>query len=451
MFFDKYSTEQNFIPYINTGTLYDYATGKFKAGTDGKWVLDGGLSQCVGISGRGQTYKSGIAGSLMANAMLTHPNAHSFVYETEGTVGSSLRYDDFVPVDKPVSDRIHFTSSTEMNLSDYYDQLQEIISDKLKEKKEWIVESPFMNPATGKPYKVWTPTFVLIDSFSRARSGKSETQYEENSVDASALNQSFMLDGNIKTRIMSDLPTRAAKAGVYVIMTAHVGNKIDMNAYAPTPKQLQYMKNTDKMKNVGSNFEFLTTTLIQTLKASVLQNSNKQCEYPATRGSTPIEVNQVDTMMVRCKNNASGGLLPIVVSQYQGILNSVTNFNFLRNNKDFGLDIQGNKQGFSPMIYPEHYTRKTTIRSDTDKDYKLNRALELTAQLCFIQNLWSTMRMPDYITTPPEKLAELLKNSQNCSVERVLESTGVWSTAQQDRERMTLMDVLAFLSAEKKI
>ena len=72
---------------------------------------------------------------------------------------------------------------------------------------------------------------------------------------------------------MNDLPARASKAGVYVIMTAHVGDKMDLDPYAPAPKQLQYMKNNDRMKNVGSNFEFLTTSLVQTLKATVISIS----------------------------------------------------------------------------------------------------------------------------------------------------------------------------------
>ena len=121
-----------------------------------------------------------------------------------------------------------------------------------------------------------------------------------------------------------------------------------MNSFMPPAKQMQYMKQSDKLKNVGSNFTFLTTALIQTLKASVLQDSNKECLYP-TQFSTDMEVNRVDTAMVRCKNNAAGNQLPFILSQYQGILNSVTNFNYLRDHKDFGLIPSGNR-GFAPLL-----------------------------------------------------------------------------------------------------
>ena len=447
MLLDAFRKEVPYCPYINTGTLFDLATGKYRQSTTGGWVLDGGLSQCLGIMGRAQTFKSSLAGSLLARALSVHPQAEAIVYETEGAVASEERYDDFVPQDSPVRERIVFHSATDYNLTNFYDDFTEAVETKLKNKKDYMVESPFLNPKTGKPYKIWIPTFILVDSFSRARTGKGEEQYGDTSIDDSALNSSWLVEGNFKSRIMSDMPTRAAKAGIYVIMTAHVGEKYILNPYAPNQKQLQYMKSTDKMKNVGSNFEFLTTTLLQTIRASVLQNKDKKCEYP-THFSTDVEVNQVDTMMVRCKNNASGVQIPFIVSQYQGILDSVTNFNLLRTYKEYGLEIQGNKQAFAPVLTPEKFVRKSNLRELTEKDYELRRALELLAELCFVQNLWSTWKLPNYVHMAPEVLAEKLKNSQKCTISRALNSTGVWSTSKLERERLTLMDILMMLDKE---
>lgn len=58
--------------------------------------------------------------------------------------------------------------------------------------------------------------------------------------------------------------------------------------------------------------------------------------------------------------------------------------------------------------------------------------------------------MPDYIAMPPLKMAELLSNSQKLSIDRVLQSTGVWSTSKQERERLTIMDILQILDSESK-
>ena len=442
--FKRSTNETAFVPYINTGTLFDIATGKFKCGVNSTQILDGGISSCMGISGRAQTYKSGIAGSLVANAMLVHPEAYAFIFDSENTISGPERYSDFTPLDKPVHDRIAFYNSTTTNLTDFYDKIKQIADEKLANKKDYIVESPFKG-IDGKPIKTWIPTFVLIDSFSRARSNKGDDQFDKNNVDDSAMNTFYLYDGGVKSRIMNDLPTRAAKAGIYVILTAHVGDKMDLDPYSPTPKQLQFMKNNDRMKNVGSNFEFLTTALLQTNKATVLQDSNKHCLYP-TVNSTDSEVNQVDTTLVRCKNNSACVQIPYVLSQNQGILKDVTNFQLLRNCKNFGMTVKGNNQSFSPLLLPDVTVTRNNLRDTFDSNYRAARAIELTAQLCFIQQFWSTYRMPEYVHTPIEKFAELLTHNEKMSVDRVLESTSVWSTSKQERERLSIMDVLEFLT-----
>ena len=432
------------IPYINTGTLFDMATGRFKYGMNNTQILDGGISSCMGISGRAQTYKSGIAGSLIANAMLVHPEAEALIFDSENTIAGAERYSDFTPINKPIHDRIGFYNSTTTNLTDFYDKIKQIADAKLTNKKDYIVESPFKG-VDGRPAKVWIPTFVLIDSFSRARSNKGDDQFDKNNVDDSAMNTFYLYDGGVKSRIMNDLPTRAAKAGIYVILTAHVGDKMDLDPYSPTPKQLQFMKNNDRMKNVGSNFEFLTTALLQTNKATVLQDSNKHCLYP-NASSTDGEVNQVDTTLVRCKNNSAGVQIPYVLSQNQGILKDVTNFQLLRNCKNYGMTVKGNNQSFSPLLLPDVNLTRNNLRDTFDSNYRAARAIELTTQLCFIQQFWSTYRMPEYVHTPVEKFAELLTHNEKMSVDRVLESTSVWSTSKQERERLTILDVLAFLT-----
>lgn len=58
--------------------------------------------------------------------------------------------------------------------------------------------------------------------------------------------------------------------------------------------------------------------------------------------------------------------------------------------------------------------------------------------------------MPEFVRMPVEQFAELLSKSEKCSIQRVLNSTGSWSTSKQEREHMTLLDILAFLDAEFK-
>lgn len=443
MDFMRASRNQIHTPYANTGTMLDIATGKFRRSIDGHMYLDGGLSPCFGIGGESQTYKSNIAGSFFANALLLHPKAEGWVYETEGNVAGAERYDDFVSSDTPISDRIIFNNSAldDLSLDTFYKKFSEMVEEKLANKKEYVVDSPFINPVTNEPLKMWIPTFVLIDSYSRARSNKGDQQFKDNNISDSSMNTMWMSEGNVKSKLLSDLPSRASKAGIYVIMTAHVGANGSMDTYAPPRKQMQWMRQSDKLKNVGSNFTFLTTSLIQTMKATCLQDSKKECMYPLDT-SNPREINQVDTNIVRSKNNMSGGIIPFIASQTDGILNAVTSLIYLKDNNEFGLTVKG--ANVTPVLKPDTTFNRKTIRAKSNEDYKLERALELTAQLCFIQKMWNLRRLPSFFNVTPEDFAEVLYKDQG-QVDRILNSTGSWSTSTQGREVLSLFDVLGML------
>ena len=64
--------------------------------------------------------------------------------------------------------------------------------------------------------------------------------------------------------------------------------------------------------------------------------------------------------------------------------------------------------------------------------------------------MWNTWNLPEYVNMNIDTFVELLSKSEKCGISRVLNSTGVWSTAPQERERLTLMDVLMFLDSESK-
>lgn len=437
--------------HMNTGTLFDMATGEFRVGTKNNSVLNGGISFCMGISGRQQTFKSNIAGSLVARSMMIHPQAEAIVYDTENSVTGAWRYDDFVPQDSPISERVSFLNSASMDLTDFHEDILKKLSEKkMANKKDYLVDSPFLNPRTLKPFKTWIPTFVLIDSFSQAMGKGTLEQFEKNEVDSSGMNTAAIKDGGIKTRIMQDITQRAAKVGIYIILTAHIADALQLDPYHPVSKQLQYMKQQDRLKNVGNKFAFLTSSLVQTIKAEALQDSNKQCLYPNVR-SRPNEVNLINTIVQRGKTNFSGEVLPFVVTPKQGILAPVTNFHFLREHKNFGLKVEGNNQYFTPLFNPNPVKlSRQNIRKVTEEDRRTARALELTMQLAYIQLCWDTFRLPEHLFTPIEKIGEMLTHDEKGYVDRILESTGQWSTSKQDREYLSILDVMGILFKEDK-
>lgn len=436
-----------FTPYINTGTMFDLSTGKFIPGIDGKWYLNGGLGLATAITGRAQTYKSGVAGSLLARALSNYPGTESLVYETEFTIPDETRYDDFV--DETVSPRIIFHNRATMDLGDFFEYIKKIGEIKLKNKKDLVKDTPFLNMETGKAQRAWLPTFVMCDSWSKAGSSKEDDSYTKNRVDDSATNMLYMNEGGVKTKIMRAIPTLAHKYGMRFIMTGHVGTKTDLDPYNKSPKQLQYMKGNDKIKNVGSEFEFLTTTLMQVTGTTVLMSSDKKGSLYPYLDSPINEVNEVSGVVVRCKNNAAGIVNPLVVSQYQGLLDAVTNFHFCRKHDDFGL-LSSGKVHYSTIFEPAKKLTRTTIRDLTNKDYELCRALEIIAQLCYIKNYWPSFvyAIPDMKIDIPA-IAEKLTTSKSIKVSDILNSTGVWCFADQkkgSREYLSVWDILERLN-----
>lgn len=431
-------------PYINTGTIYDIANGRFKpAIIDDKpcWALDGGLSPCLAVTGRGQTYKSTIAGSFLAHTLLNYPEAEAYIYETENNVRGPDRYSELTEINAPFDGRIEFIPSTSMSINEFYEKFKELVEIKRKNRKKFLIESPFTG-AGGKRLMMWVPTIILIDSWSNVQAEKTSDLFATTDVGDSSMNTMWMAEGNVRSRIMKDLPRSAASAGIYVIMTAHTGDNggMQQNPNIPPAKQLQFMRQSDKLKNVGSNFTLLTTAMIQTQKAKTLQDSNNQCKYPY-QGSNPNELSEVTTVIQRNKNNASGSLLPFVCSQDTGISNVLTHYSILQQYNNYGLTVKGNGSHINPLLYSKADFNRKTIRQMAVEDYKFSRAMEITGQLCYIQKTWTLRLLPSKFSIQIEVLAEKLDKDQSLA-DRILNSQGTWPISKGQREHLSIRDIL---------
>lgn len=443
----EYHGQSNFPAQFNTGTNFDLATGKFQPGKNGKWYLNGGLYVTAGFTGRNNLYKTALAGSLLARVLLNYQDSEAFVYESEFSIPDKYRYNDFAPVDRPVHDQILFRNRADMHLGEWMEFIQELGEKKLAHKKDYIVEAPFFDPETMKPARILKPTFCVVDSFSKAQGVREEERYDDNDIEDPTMNMLYMADGGLKTRITRQLPTLATRYGFYFILTAHIkDNKADLaNPRSKPSKQFQHMKVKDKLVGVGSDFSFLMTALVQNLSASALTDSKDNCMYPANTGvgSPPLEVQEVPSVMLRCKNNTTGTQINWIISQYQGLLNEVTNFHYLKKAKK-GLVESG--LNFATNLTPtEQFTRKT-LREITDKNYMLRRALEILSQINYIQTNWFLPKLPKTIAMPIKQIAELLTKHTKPAINDILNSTGTWSYAKQDREYMSVFDIVELLN-----
>ena len=269
-----------------------------------------------------------------------------------------------------------------------------------------------------------------------------------------------MKGGLIKTKIMDMLQMLCHKYNLYLFSTVHVGDKFNLDPYAPKTKDLWAMRGNDTMKGTGSSFPFLVSTLLELRGVEpLLDSSRKESEYPLPSGSTnPMEFQLVKAITTRCKNGPTNMQFNFVVSQSAGVQSSLSHYDYLRDHNYYGLI--GNKINHRPALYQDAALSRSTINAKI-KDYRTRRALELLYQICFIQNDWSvgaalpTAQGIDVAAVMRQefdvsKLPELL-SAQGYAQDEILNSRGYWTYDKEDpRPYLSAYGVLNILSGNYK-
>lgn len=446
--FDDLKQDSTRIPLFNTGTMYDVMTGSYSKGYDGKWYLNGGLPSAItGIHGGGNLFKSTMLDSFIVGAMRIYPSADMFVIDTEGSK-SKDRISDFLndplhslfPDQDEVVHRITIKSDPdESSITPVWEFLKEICAKKEANRKDCTVKLPLIDPITGKNIETWNPTFIFIDSLTELESDEEEEMLNSDKGIEDKKNKTiWLVDGNKKTVLVRAMRKMAAKYGICLCCSAHKGNNSSMDSYAPPTKQLQHMKQADRMKGVGSRFEFLAHVLSQVIGAKTLTDSTGTALF----GPGPDnDINEILLKIQRNKSNASGISAPFVVSQDEGVLNVVSYLHYLRSNSYTGLDGGPSKPKHACVLYPGHSFSRNTIREVAGSDYALCRAIELTSRYLYIQRNWNLSKIPFDFSRSPEQLFDALTASK-ADMKDVLESTSYWTIDKCDREYMSIMDIL---------
>lgn len=448
--FDRIKIEEAYsAPYMNTGTLFDIVSGAFVPGVDGSMIANGGLTYTNGFIGRPQTYKSTDSLSLMISAASLYEGSSVLVYDSEMSqkLQRLLRFKHEDAPDIPLTN-FKLTDATKMSAEELYTLILSICKDKEDHRKEYEVETPFLDTRTGLPIRMLIPTFCAIDSLSKMQSGAMEELLSSTSLTSSKQNTMYMSDGMLKTKFISQLPRLGAKYNIIFVITAHVGDKFDLNPMVKSPKELQHMKATDKIKYVGADFDFLMSNLLEVRKAELLQTDKRECLYPNEEGSD-FDLNQLTSVLVRCKNNASGtAKLTSIVSQAAGLQSSLSNYHFLKEHGYYGL--LGSDRTHSPALHPSVNLQRTTVR-DKLKDYKTKRAVELIAQYCYIQKYWAKVGLGRDFSMPVEKFSEMLIANQTYAIDDILESRGYWTYNKKDpRKYLSIYDAVGLVDGSFK-
>lgn len=437
--------DAKFYPNYNTRFPMDIVTGLFERGFNNQWLLNGGLPPILGLSGRGGYYKSTYLDSIIVSILEAYPESEAYKLDTENNNFTNQRF-HVMAKKKDTVDRIHCTNLASQSMSEFEEMIKQIGAYKVEHKKDCLVESPFKDNETGKPLLVWMPTVIGIDSFTCFKSGSEIEKTEKTNADSKDRNMIFLHDGLVKHRLMTMFSQYAYKYGLNFILTAQVDDRYDLEMFKTSVKQNQWMKQGDQIKSVGSQFKFLTNTLLQCLGPTPLTTKDKDKDpwYPIN-GAGSAEINDLNVKIIRCKTNASGLMIPTLASQNYGIMPGLSYYHFLVEHDDFGFITKGNNK--YSVLMPDLLLKRTNINTVLQDNYELNRALEIMGQLKWMLMYWNIKNFGVSIPETAEKFVELVVSNNTTSIQDILNSRGYWTYDKaNEHPYMSILDICELIT-----
>lgn len=452
----KFNIEKRTMPkiLINIGSLFDIPTSSIVTGKEGESIFNGGLGHITSIVGAGNNFKSTIAYYMMlsaANRIKSSTDTAMTVYDTEVNISmdrleSLAKGFEHLPNDIFNADNIWtITDKSMMSANDWAMNINNYTEEKAKDKSSMVTYQCFLDPYTKKPLHCCVPTFVDIDSLS-AFEGKATMEMLTKDLDSSDTNTYAMKQGLFKTKFISTLPVMANSSNTYFLLTAHLGKEVNMATgpamYSQPTKKLQYLKSGDAIKGVGSNFTFFTTSSWYAHTASLLINQNTGlAEYPLDENDKQkTDLNIVRLTQLRAKSGPSGYTISVILSQVEGVLPTLTEFHYIKENARFG--ISGNNTTYHLDLYPELTLSRPTVRSKINSDPKLRRAINMTSELLQSSIFHSGLREDGLICTPLELYEDIKKLGYDWNI--LLNTRGYWTIDQYDNviPYLSIIDLL---------
>jgi hypothetical protein len=427
---------------INIGATFDIPTGCYVKGQHGESLLLGGLGYLTGMTGIGNSFKSTIMHYQMLSAadrLSSTAETHMDTYDTEINIHEHRlkalysRFPSFSHRDL-FNENIWTVTDKEQYYGDqWFEELKKYLKAKSDMGAKCEYTTPFLERDGTTLMKTIIPTFSEVDSFSAFETSDVAKIQEDNELGASGGNTIHMRQGLAKLRFLMEMPTLGAKSCHFTLLTAHLGKDIAMASgphQAPPAKKLQHMRQGDKIKGVTDQFFFLTNNFWMTQSVTPLITKDRTPEYPSDKDdnmSGDMDLNLITLKSLRGKAGPSGFTLEIVVSQTEGVLPSLTEFNYIKSTDRFGLE--GNLQHYNLEIYPDVKLSRTTVRGKLDNDLKLQRAMNITSELCQMHQFYRSLS--DELMTA-KQLYEGIKN-QGYDWEFILTKTRGWWTVNNDK------------------
>jgi hypothetical protein len=451
------------IPYAKimfpVGSLLDIPTGNFLNGIYGQKCLNGGVSNLFAIIGMGNTHKSTILHYIaLSAASRVGPDCYLDTYDTETNVKIDRlkRLTEGIPTIDPNDNdwirngRWTITDSSIYKGDQWYALFKKAVNEKIKHKKEYMVDTTIVDENTNQPLKIIYPSFQEVDSISRFITTDVIKSQDENMIGEAGGNTIPMRQGLHKSRFLEEIPELATASSTYILMTAHFGEKVNMDKYSQPLKQLPTLKQNHRIKGVPPNFSYLITNCWYVEKCEQLINQNdKTILYPRAVDDKTVKGNDLwllTLVQLRSKTGPSGYPIKIVLSQSEGVQASLSEFHFLKTSAYFGFT--GNNTSYRCILYPELTLNRVNIRTMLRENGKLERAMNILSEYLQMKTMWDSRLDIKYICTP-EELYEDIK-AKGYDWDMILSHTRGYPTINKEDPLLELstMDILRMRAGE---
>ena len=264
---NQYSKPSNEVrPIYNVGFPFDFLSGTFVEGVHGEWISLGGLWPTVGVAGPGNVNKSTVMHHFMLGTLNNYTLTQGSSYATEASasparwLGLASRFENIAGLDLMEEGKLFLTDCTEMYGNQWFAKLKELVADKVKDKKALTLTTPYKNK-DGTPISIMVPTPHELDSISMFVTESVQEINDKADVGESGRNVVAMRSAGAKSQMLMEIPTLTAHGSIPMLFSAHVGKEIKIDAYAPSAKNLTFLKNGTKFKDVPEKFTFLMNTV----------------------------------------------------------------------------------------------------------------------------------------------------------------------------------------------
>lgn len=393
-----------FRPAIPLGTPFDIPTGQWMQGRHGENIMNGGLFPLTGISARANNFKTGVAIEMILRSRRSCMRSESLTYDTEGTLPFHQRFNNqaakirqFNGIDFYYDDQSAITDISQYTGDEFCSELRDVVSERSKgaNSKKHITKTPFIDPRTKDQMEAFYPVFGFIDSLSNMPLSSVDAMYAKNDIGASGNNTDAASSGKAKKQWMNQLPQLLAKNGLYMILTALVGDKMMEDKYAPDTRRLANMEKGTVYLGVSPAYYTLPNNLYEIRKNQHLL-SDKKPIYPKEgeveiEGDTDLRV--LTILNMRPKNGIAGIPLRLIVSQSSGPLVDLSSFHMCREAEWFGITTSGNNANYRMDLRPDVSMTRKNIRTKLAEDPFLCKAIDFTNDLLMLmhyhRDLWS--------------------------------------------------------------